>query len=287
MDRFGIDQAWQRLSPAEMKAAGKTFAVVYVSEDKTGKNATPQEVAAYHAAGIDVCVVYEYFTTAIHGGAAKGHHDAAIAIAGARALGLPAGCSIGFAVDENTVGFPTLIDPYAAAFTSDVHKAGWRTTVYGGYATVKRCAEIPGLADLLWQTYAWSAGQWYPGVAIRQVQNGVQINGKDIDLDTAMVDDFGQWKASAMAGVELDPVLTDRINQVWAVVGDAYAASNKAGNQPVKSIGTQVWEIHEALKNIATGGGLSDADRQLIKDQTAAINHLSDLLTKLGTAVTQ
>lgn len=95
-----------------------------------------------------------------------------------------------------------------------------------------------------------------------------------------------QFKRLAMGESTMSqPVNSDHVEQIWQVVSDAWTASNKAGDQPPKSIGIQVWEIHEFLKNIPTGTGLSDADRSLIKDQTAAINRLSDILTKIGQAV--
>ncbi len=216
--RFGIDEAWARLTPAQCVAAGKTFVVGYISEDNTGKNITRAEIDAYRAVGIAVLLVYEYSTTAVHGGAAKGHRDAAIAIAGARAVGYPPGCAIGFAVDEDTRPDPSIIDAYCRAFTADVRAARYRSMDYGGYACVKRAADL-GLADLHWQTYAWSGGAWDPRAAIRQVQNGVFLDGRDIDLDTALVDDFGAWMPGpntngALTVATIDDVYTLLVNDI-------------------------------------------------------------------------
>lgn len=194
MVAYGIDEAWARLTPAQVRAAGKTFVVGYVGQDTTGKNLTKSEVDAYRAAGVAVLLVYEYSATAVHGGASAGTTDADLAVRQAQALGYPQGCAIAFAVDEDTSPNPSIVDAYARAFTARVRAAGYRSMVYGGLATVRRCADL-GLTDLQWQTYAWSGTPttWDPRVAIRQVQNGVTIAGKDVDLDTAMTTDYGAW----------------------------------------------------------------------------------------------
>lgn len=190
---YGIDEAWARLTPDQVKATGKEFIVGYVSEDTTGKNITREEVQTAHDAGLGVLLVYEYSTTAVHGGASKGTVDATTGITHVRLLGnYPTGCALAFAVDENTSANPSVVDDYARAFTLKCHVEGFRSMVYGGLATVKRCADL-GLADLFWQTYAWSGGQWDSRATIRQIQNGVVIDGKDVDIDLAMVDDYGAW----------------------------------------------------------------------------------------------
>lgn len=192
---YGIDEAWQRLSPAEVKAAGKTFVIGYVSEDTTGKNIARAEIDAYHAAGLDVLLVYEYKPKAYLDGAPRGRKDAGIAVDRAKALEYPSGCTIAFAIDADTSGNPSVIADYCRAFTEEVHSAGYRTMVYGGLSTIRYCMATK-LADYFWQTYAWSNGIWENGVTIRQYQNGVKINNKDVDFDMAMVPEFGQWKAS-------------------------------------------------------------------------------------------
>lgn len=299
--RFGIDEAWQRLTPAQLAAAGKTFVVGYVSEDASGKNLTAAEVAAYHAAGIAVLLVYEYSTTAIEGGATKGHHDAAIAIAHARQLGYPTGCAIGWAVDENTTGRASVIDAYARAMTGDLHAAGYRSLDYGGLATVQRCADL-GLADLHWQTYAWSGSPtvWDPRAAIRQVQNGVVLDGKDIDLDVAVVDDFGAWLPNGGTSMALlnDAQRDDLLQQCTSVLGAAYAHSRASGDNPVLGIGDQVAALYDALVRHPAGPGtLTDAQvtalgtqigavvAQPIADLTVAVQALTARLAAAGHAL--
>lgn len=248
MTVYGVDEAWQRLSPAEAKAAGKSFVIGYVSENTTGKNITKAEIASYLAAGVAVLLVYEYATNAVEGGAAKGARDAGIAIAQARALGYPAGCALGFAIDEDESAHPGNVDAYSRAYTAACHAASYRSMEYGGYAAVKRCADL-GLTDLHWQTYAWSHGLWDPRCAIRQVRNGAVYAGKDVDDDQAMVADFGAWDPN---GGSMSSINTDALIAAWRA--GMSTASDGLPVEPVK------WEIrHEQFEAATTStlAGLS------------------------------
>ena len=51
-----------------------------------------------------------------------------------------------------------------------------------------------------WQTYAWSGGQWDSRAQLRQVQNGMTVDGAACDRDEAWASDFGQWGASGTGG---------------------------------------------------------------------------------------
>lgn len=211
MVAYGVDQAWDRLSPAQLLAVGKTFVIGYVGQDTTGKNITRAEVDAYRAAGIAVLLVYEYSATAVHGGVSAGAADADLAVRQAQALGYPPGCAIAFAVDEDTTPNPAIVYDYAHAFTARVRAAGYRSMVYGGLATVGYCL-VHGLVDLAWQTYAWSGGVWDPRAAIRQVRNGVTIAGMNVDLDIAMTADYGAWAP----GTGADDMTSEEHNLLWA-----------------------------------------------------------------------
>jgi hypothetical protein len=202
--RAGIDESWSRLTPAQAKAAGLAFVIGYVSEDTTGKNLTAAEARGYLAAGLEVLLAYEYATDAVHGGAAQGTHDANVAVPRARALGYPPGSALAFAVDEDLSADPAAVDGYARAFTAACHGAGYRSMDYGGYDTVKRCADLR-LTDLHWQTYTWSGGRWDARAAIRQVQNDVVVAGVTVDRDTAMTSDIGAWRGDDMAAYQSGP----------------------------------------------------------------------------------
>lgn len=247
---YGIDEAWARLTPAQAKAAGKEFVVGYVSEDRTGKNLTAAEIAGYLAAQVAVLLVYEYSITAVEGGPSRGTRDAGIAVAQAKQLGYPAGCALGFAVDEDETAHPSNVDGYARAFTAACHAAGYRSMVYGGLATVKRCLDL-GLVDLGWQTYAWSGSPtvWDPRAVIRQYQNGAVINARDVDLDVAMGDDYGAWMPSSkqLNGVLAMTTLDDIAARLTAIEGGS-----------VDKADALIWWIR----------ALADQDDPLIADTT-------------------
>lgn len=306
MSRFGIDEDWQRLTPQQLLAAGRTFAIGYVSEDNTGKNITGPEIQAYRDAGVSVLLVYEYSTTAIAGGAAKGRRDALIAIQHAEQVGYPVGCTIAFAIDQDTTTNPSSIDPYCGGFTNTCHDYGYKSMVYGGYSTVKDALNL-GLADYAWQTYAWSGTPtlWDPRVAIRQVQNGAVIAGKQVDLDTAMIDDFGLWEAEMTTNIILDDPQAGEIYNangwIYAIsqlfkkatiaygnnssaVGDAdvpFVVKFLALVDQVDAIQTTVTNLSSALTQLGqTVAGLSvttlsDTERATIQGFTTAVEQLT------------
>jgi hypothetical protein len=195
--RQGIDESWRKLTPAEARAAGMEFVAGYVSQDTTGKNLTPAQVAAYRNAGIAIVLLYEYDPKAAadgFGGIARARADATVAIAGARALGAPLWTAIYAAVDYDVspsdVG---QIRDYVQTFSDDVRAAGYQCGVYGGLVAVQYCGNVIAPAPLLFQTYAWSGGVWDPRTDIHQVQNGVVIDGVTVDRDMSMVPNYGQW----------------------------------------------------------------------------------------------
>jgi hypothetical protein len=212
-----IDEDWSKADPAGLKAAGYAGAIGYVSEDTTGKNITRAQVDALHAAGLDVGLVYEYATSAPTQGAARGLRDAAIAVQGTLDLGAAPGTCIYAAVDFN----PTLTQlpavlAYLEAFQGVCANAGYRSGAYGGYPTIQYVAQH-GYTGLLWQTYAWSAGQWWPGAALRQTWNVITVAGATVDRDEAEVPDWGQWRGTDMLADERQWLkdLHDRSN--WAI----------------------------------------------------------------------
>jgi hypothetical protein len=202
----GIDAAWSRPTPAELKEVGKRFIIGYVSHDPS-KNLTKANCEDYLAAGIDVGLIWETTATRALSGATGGRADGIEARRQARLLGYPDGKSIGFAVDFQATQTQLTgpVRAYGVAFRQDVGIS----SVYGGKATIKYFVEND-LADFFWQTYAWStAGTsvlrmqqdpydigWVPAAHVQQYHNGVNIAGHDTDLDRALVADFGQWTAT-------------------------------------------------------------------------------------------
>lgn len=190
----GIDEDWSKADPATLYADGYRFAIGYVSQDNTGKNITRAQIDALHAAGLAVGIVYEYNPDSAIGGHAQGIVDAGIAVRGAQQLGVPAGTTIYFAVDFNiTAGEMETALAYLEGAETVCDSAGYGVGVYGGYPLCHYLASQQQGFDM-WQTYAWSAGNWEPAAQVRQVLNGVHEAGANIDLDTVIIlNNAGFW----------------------------------------------------------------------------------------------
>jgi len=72
----GVDWVATGPSPAELKAAGKTFALRYLDRHDAGTTLlTAAEVTALHAAGIDVGCIAEWGAQRMLGGGSAGTID--------------------------------------------------------------------------------------------------------------------------------------------------------------------------------------------------------------------
>jgi hypothetical protein len=186
----GVDYAWSRPSPAGLYGAGKRFASRYLSYDRTGKNLTAEEAAQLAAAGLGVVCNWEWRAGDARLGYDAGCQYAQEALRQAGLCGMPPGRPIYFSVDFDPAGAWAVVAAYfrGIAQVLPVDQIG----VYGSYATVDHLLGA-GLVRWAWQTYAWSGGRWHPGAHVQQYRNGVHVAGGDVDLDRALVDDFGQW----------------------------------------------------------------------------------------------
>jgi hypothetical protein len=183
MAEQGIDFAWSKPTPSQVKAAGASWIAGYFSND-TSKNLTRSLVSGYLAAGIGVVTVWESTAGRATAGKAAGVADAKAADAQRAACGLGADHVIYFAVDEDTSW--ASVQAYFDGVLS-VLGAG-RTGAYGSYAVVEG-AYGHGI-HYLWQTVAWSGGKWSGHASIRQP--GGTLLGGSADIDQAEVADFGQ-----------------------------------------------------------------------------------------------
>jgi hypothetical protein len=192
MMKTGLDFSWSKPSISAIKAEGYSFVIRYLSYDHNRKNLTHAEAASYSANHIDVVSNWEAGARDALKGYAAGHQHATAANDQHHACGGPSGAPIYFSADfDVTPQQQAAVNDYLRGVASVIGIK--RVGVYGGYYTVKRCAEA-GLATFFWQTYAWSGGQWFPRAQLRQVRNGIKVGGADCDLDHAMTDHFGQWK---------------------------------------------------------------------------------------------
>lgn len=186
----GVDYAWSRPDPAGLYAAGKRFASRYLSYDTTGKNLTLAEAERLAAAGLAVVANWEWQAGDAKKGYGAGAQYAAEAVRQAAACGMPAGRPIYFSVDYDPAGAYGPVDDYFRGILSVLPLS--EVGAYGGYDTIQHLFNA-GLISWGWQTYAWSGGRWLKGAHVQQYQNGVNLAGGELDLDRAMVDDYGQW----------------------------------------------------------------------------------------------
>ena len=199
MTRNGGDFSWSRPDPADLKRAGWSFVVRYVSDTpgNPGKRMHRPEAVALSAAGLDVVSVFQTSKGFMAGGAAGGRREAPIAHRQAIEAGMPASRPIYFACD-----FDAQPDQMAAvlAFLDAARSVLGpnRVGVYGSYSVIARAqghwaTQHPGERLFCWQTRSWSAGRW-ADVDLRQHTHDITVAGAQVDLDSAHSDDFGQWR---------------------------------------------------------------------------------------------
>lgn len=192
----GVDCASVITNPTALKAAGKHFAVRYLSTAGNPKNLTAAEARGLHAAGMDVAMVFETSGTDMRGATARsnGIADATSAAQQAKALGAPSSAALYFAVDFDAqpADMPAVLAYFSGAVAAVGHD---RVGGYGSIRVVK--ALLDGkVCKYGWQTYAWSEGAWDARAQLRQYENGVSVAGMKVDLDHSTAPDYGQWAAA-------------------------------------------------------------------------------------------
>ena len=219
--RTGVDYSWSKPRPSAIAAAGYTFACRYVSRDTTGKNLTAGEAQALIGAGIDVVTNWEHSASEALNGYAAGASNATEAQRQAIACGMPAGRPIYFSVDL-TQAPPNKRPSTATSMEWPSSSDETATAAYAGYYPIQRLFDA-GKINWGWQTYAWSGGRWDPRAHLRQVQNGLVLDGASIDRNEAMTVDFGQWgTGGGITGIGVSPVaacgwVVDRVRAVGAI----------------------------------------------------------------------
>lgn len=189
--RLGIDYSWGRPRPAEIVRAGYSFVCRYVSWSTSGKNLTRSEADALRAAGLDIVTNWEYTASEALDGYDKGRSNAFEAVRQATACGMPPDRPIYFSVDfDASSAQQAAINAYFDGVASVIGRA--RVGAYGGYYVIKRLFDAGKIA-WGWQTYAWSGGNWDSRAGLRQVKNGITVDGADCDRNEAHRADFGQW----------------------------------------------------------------------------------------------
>jgi hypothetical protein len=183
----GVDYSYDRPDPDDLIAAGKHFACRYLSDEPV-KNLTRAEADAGAKAGLWWVVVWE----AGHGQTTpSAEWCAAESVKQAKAVGVPAGRPIYFAVDfdaqpDQYDDIEDFLRKYAAGLSPYV--AG----MYGGEGVVREMLDR-GVIKWAWQTYAWSNAR-DSRAKLYQYSNNVTLVGANVDLDRAYADDYGQWR---------------------------------------------------------------------------------------------
>ncbi len=189
--REGLDYAWHgTLRPQAFIDAGYSFVCRYLSRDPS-KDIDAAEAKLLSDAGLDLVLVWETSEKRpITGGYAGGMTDARLAFERAKALGMPDGRPVYFAVDYDVASTA------ADAYFRGIRDAGFpaeRVGVYAGLRPLRHLLDV-GLAGWGWQTSAWSGGVWDPRAHIRQYKYGLTFPGvSSADANKAPFDDFGQW----------------------------------------------------------------------------------------------
>lgn len=283
MSQLLIDEAWAKVDPAEAARLGYAGVIGYVSQDNTGKNLSQYDVDMIHAAGLSVGLVYEYSPQSAAGGFYAGTRDADIAIAYAKALGAPPGVCLYAAIDWDVSNTQMInVAEYLRGYGTRVENAGYRHGMYAGYYP---CiwARQNGYQGLLWQTYAWSGGLWFDGVAVRQTANGIIVGGANVDRDEAEVTDWGQWSPDGGSTVT-QPTDTWNQQQVYAAL---FTGGSSCGEMvpaefrvPTDTEGNAILSKLNYVQAVI--GRLNIPLLSVTQDQMDAIGRLNALLSQVA-----
>lgn len=279
----GIDQAWDRASPDQLRVYGATFVCRYLGEDTTGKNLTKGEADAYIAAGIAIVSNYEYNPGDAIKGHARGQAAARLADAQHRACGGPADKPIYFSVDVQITNADQMsaVRSYFDGITSVIGRD--RTGAYGQYSVIKDLFDRQKIT-YGWQTYAWSAGMWDPRAQLRQVRNGLKLAGHDVDRNEAHAPDFGQWGVTAVAQMDYSPS-TARAIAIGATEYGWIEGTSPGWDDELATYNLKAVEARLAAKidNAAAAAGLAAA---AAKNATDAANGAATIADRAVAAAT-
>lgn len=172
------------------------------------KNTSAEEIAALHAAGLRVWLIFERGATDALGGAAQGAVDGKVAFAQAQALGAPAGVAIYPAADADIQTSQAAVsEDYWAAFDGEI----FPTYRIGAYAdgTLDAALLTHGL------NYPWLAGArgWSGFADFEANGNPCMIQGPQINAGETGHWNSLDWPALPFA-YDPDVILSD--NGAWA-----------------------------------------------------------------------
>jgi Domain of unknown function (DUF1906) len=246
----GCDYSFDKPTPAELKAAGMKFVVRYVGTPSSGKNLTLAEATALQNAGLDIVSNYEAGQAGwMQGGYSVGKDAARAAHDNAVYLGMPADRPIYFSCDFNATydQYKNGVKPCLQGAASVLGKS--RVGIYGGIEQVD-WAYSDGVAVWVWQTYAWSYGQWSKHARIQQYKNGQTLGSGTVDYDRALVADFGQWATIKETFMALSDSEEQEILKAARQINGAVAAGQPDFSETIEATLGAV----QSLTNIVKSG---------------------------------
>ena len=204
-----VDFAWSKPDVAQLKSWGAVAAGMYVSPDPS-KNATPELVREYAAAGIRTFLFFEAGAGDAAQGYGTGHAQALLAKSQAEALGKPAWAPILPGIDFDLPDYaPASTDPKAKLGPVAAYFQAWndvlghrQTGGYGGYYAISRLAAA-GLISVGVQTVAWSGGQ-VDVKHIAALQNARTLDNGNVDVE--LIESSALLARLAWVPGEADPV---------------------------------------------------------------------------------
>lgn len=205
----GFDFSWSQPPASAVKAYGGHYVMVYISPTSDrGKHVSRAQIDAYRAGGVNVGLIYETTASRALGGTSAGRADALAVNRALDRLGLPRSTvvysgAIDFDVQARHKG---VVAAYLDAQANIRGKA--LVGVYGEYTAINWAASW-GYTQL-WQTYAWSGGNWSNNAILRQVHNGYKLSGRyDTDLNYSLrPDKIGFVGTTVVSDNPLPPTVT-------------------------------------------------------------------------------
>jgi Domain of unknown function (DUF1906) len=215
-----VDYSYDPPTPAQLRAAGKAGVIRYVSTPGHRKNLTAIERRELQDAGLTITIVCEVTPHDALGGFDWGKQRASAGLAQVVDVGGPADSVIYMTADFDVA--PSEVAAclgYVQGAASALGHA--KTGLYGGRRIIA-AAKAANVCAYLWQTFAWSRDPetlqtvWMPGVQLQQYKNNVALGSGIVDLDRALVADYGQWGGQARPWW-LEPLDAGQLAQLRAV----------------------------------------------------------------------
>jgi hypothetical protein len=219
---IGFDYT-DRIAPAALKTAGCSVVFRYTTRPAWPKSITRAEVVELGAAAIPLVCNFESTADRMRGASAAGHADAVEQSGNLAALGIPpTAVRSWFSADWDVqpAEVADVLDYLHAA--ADVLGGKQFVGCYGGLRAVAAAASA-GFA--IWQTVAWSGGQWDPRAVARQTGEQRYVGSAQVDVNQIMnLAALGAWGGPSVGGISMS-VIPATIGQKWPEIASEFPAN--------------------------------------------------------------